>query len=413
MPHPHRADHGAGPASSARATHLVLTPEEGAVKGPELSATAKSVAIDVLVHGAQSRGQLARRMGLSPATLTRLVKPLLHAGILVEAEAVRTPGRGRSSLPLDVVADGRQFLGVKLTADSIYAVVTDLRARVLDHVVVPLACLDVPQVVAAVTGVVTRLHERAEGAVEAVGVTVGGHVKNGETVADSPFLHWHEVPFRSLLNHDVSVPVHLANDVMGLTMAQQWFGYGREHADFALLTVGAGVGYGLVINHEVVPTRVSPISHFPVDPYGPLCPWGHRGCLTAYVTSDAVTAAVSSGHGRGIGYDEVLVLAEEGDPLAGRVVHEAAHALGRAAAAITSLTGVERIILSGEGVRVAEIARDALRTGRLQYSAPYGSPLEPIIRPMDFLEWARGAAVIAIRAEFPSIRRSSRVRLCG
>jgi hypothetical protein len=83
------------------------------------------------------------------------------------------------------------------------------------------------------------------------------------------------------------------------------------------------------------------------------------------------------------------------------VVHEAALALGRAAAAITSLTGVERIILSGEGVRVAEVDQDALRTGRLQYAAPYGSSLEPIIRPMDFLEWARGAAVVAIRAEFP------------
>lgn len=366
-----------------------------------MSAASRSVAIDVLVHGAQSRGQLARRMRLSAATLTRLVKPMLQAGILVEADAVRTPGRGRSSLPLDVVVDGRKFLGVKLTADAIYAVVTDLRARVLDQEVVPLASLDVPDVVAAVTGLVARLGDRADGTVEAVGVTVGGHVKDGETVADSPFLHWHEVPFRSLLNSDVSVPIHLANDVVGLTMAQQWFGYGRAHADFALLTVGAGVGYGLVIGHEVVPTRVSPISHFPIDPYGPLCPWGHRGCMTAYVTSAAVTAAVSSGHGRTIGYDEALALAEEGDPLAARVVHEAALALGRAAAAITSLTGVERIILSGEGVRVAEVAQDALRTGRLQYAAPYESSLEPIIRPMDFLEWARGAAVVAIRAEFP------------
>jgi predicted NBD/HSP70 family sugar kinase len=120
-----------------------------------------------------------------------------------------------------------------------------------------------------------------------------------------------------------------------------------------------------------------------------------------------MTAAVAQGSGRRVTYDEVLQLAEDGDPLAVRVVDEAARALGRAAAAVTSLTGVERIILSGESVRLAEIGSDALRAARVEYAAPRTGDLDPVVRPMDFFEWARGAAVIAIQESFPGGRGGS------
>jgi predicted NBD/HSP70 family sugar kinase len=367
-----------------------------------LPALSRAVAVEILVHGAQSRAQLAKRLGLSAPTLTRVVRPLLDTGVLVETDAVRTPGPGRSSLPLDIVEDTQRFVGVKLTSESIYGVVTDLRANVLHSETIEEPSLDVDQVVRAVADLVARLCAVADVAVTAVGVTVGGRVERGETVADSPFLHWHDVPFRTLLRAEVGLPLFLANDVTGLTKAHQWFGFGRTYSDFALLTVGAGVGYGLVINHEVVPTWLSPFSHFPVDPHGPLCPMGHRGCMTAYVTSAAVMGAVSQGHGRAVTYDEVLHLVDDGDPVARRVASEAAHALGRGVAAITCLTGVERIILSGEGAGLVEVAADSFRAGRTEYL--YGAPeaLDPVVMPMTFLEWARAAAAVAIQETFPS-----------
>ncbi len=374
---------------------------ENVVTTDGLTALSRAVAVEVLVHGAQSRAQLAKRLGLSAATLTRVVRPLLDSRVLLETGAVRTPGPGRSSLPLDVVEDGQRFVGVKLTSESIYGVVTDLRARVLLSETIEEPSLEVNDVVSAVADLVRRLCAGCEGEVTAVGVTVGGRVDNGETVADSPFLNWHDVPFRTLLEAEVGLPLYLANDVAGLTKAHQWFGYGRAHADFALLTVGAGVGYGLVVNHEVVPTWLSPFSHFPVDPHGPLCPLGHRGCMTAYVTSAAVTAAAGQGRGRAVTYDEVLRLAGNGDPLAHRVVSEAAHALGRAVAAITCLTGVERIILSGEGVALVDVAAEAFDRGRTEYLGGAPDVLDPVVMPMTFLEWARGAAVVAIQESFP------------
>lgn len=368
----------------------------------DLPLLSRAVAVEVLVHGLQSRAQLARRMGLSPATLTRVVKPLLDAGLLVEADAVPTPGRGRSSLPLDVVADAHRFVGVKLTAESIYAVLTDLRAEVVDSETVDEPSLDVPEVVGAVTEVISRLRTRGGRPVDAVGITVGGSVDERGTVTDSAFLGWCGVPIRELLTASLGVPVYAGNDVAGLTRAQQWFGHGRAHPSFALLTVGAGVGYGLVLDGRLVPTAALPVGHLPIDPHGPLCPLGHRGCMTAYATSGAMTAAVAQGSGRPLTYEEMLRAAQGGDPLAARVVDEAANALGRTAATVTALTGVEQVVLSGEGVQLAEVGWSALLAGHAGYAAGRTGP-EPVVRPMSFLEWARGAAVTAIQGAFPDV----------
>ena len=366
-----------------------------------LSPSAKAIAVEVLVHGAQSRARLADRMGLSAASLTRLVKPLLAAGVLVEEEAVRDSQRGRSSLPLDVVENSRRFVGIKLTTDTAYAVVTDLRARILDRVVAPLPPLDVPHVTATVLALVDELRTRGSGAVDALGVTVGGSVVGGDLVADSPYLHWHDVPFRSLVQDALSLPVHLDNDVVGLTKAQHWFGSGTGYADFALLTVGAGIGYGLVLDDVMVPVPLGLFAHYPIDPGGPLCQVGHRGCLTSYATTRSITSAASVAHDRPIGYAEVMDLARNGDPVASRLLAEAAHALGKAAAGVAATTGVPRIILSGEGVHLAEVARSALDAGLDEYHPPGVAQAEPVIQPMDFFEWARGAAVVAIQEEWP------------
>ncbi|MFN4000684.1 ROK family protein [Microcella sp.] len=367
-----------------------------------LAGLSREVAIDILVHGAQTRSSVGRRMGISPATVTRLVRPLLDSDVLVETEAYRTAERGRNAFALDVVPGRYRFIGVKLTADSVYAVVTDLRASILDRVTVELSSLEVAEVVTTVRSVVDELSARGARTVDAVGVTVGGLVTDGEVVADSPFMHWRDVPLRSILAAELNVPVYLDNDVVGLTKVQHWFGEGTGHESFALITIGAGIGYGLVINHQQIPTGVAPISHYPVNPGGRLCSYGHRGCMTAMVSSGSIASAVSEVIGHPVGFSEALELARSGDPRAVSVIDESARALGRAAAAVSTMTGVRRIILSGEGVDIASIAAEALQDGVSEFDIREVDHHDLVVRPMAFDEWARGAAVVAIQSSFPA-----------
>ncbi|MDR1852784.1 MAG: MarR family transcriptional regulator, partial [Propionibacteriaceae bacterium] len=99
-----------------------------------LEGEAHRVAVEVLIHGPIARSELARRLGLSPSTLTRVARPLIQSGLVREYEAkgqAGPTGTGRPVQPLDIDPASRHFIGVKITSDQAHGVLTDLRANVV------------------------------------------------------------------------------------------------------------------------------------------------------------------------------------------------------------------------------------------------------------------------------------------
>ncbi len=361
----------------------------------------RAVALEVLIHGPISRSDIARRLDLSPGSLTRLSTPLIESGLLVEVEVEeRTDVRsGRPSTPLDVVPESRNFIGMKLTGDEILGVTTDLRANVLSSASHPLSSREPTQVTKAISHLANELAEQVP-AVTALGIGIGGLVTNHTDIASAPFLDWKDVPLGSMLEESTGIPTVVENDVVAFTEYEHWFGAGRGLGRFAVLTLGAGIGYGLVIHNEIVvgeDSGIGLVGHWPLDPLGPLCPAGHRGCARSLLTQSAITNAVSSTLQRDITYDEVLDLAEADRPAARRVVDDAGRGLGRLLAAVTNLTSPERIILGGEGVRLVDVASKAIHEGMKIDRDPRAKEIQLVTTSGDNTEWCRGAAVIAIQ----------------
>jgi predicted NBD/HSP70 family sugar kinase len=372
--------------------------------------SASELARLVLVHGPISRAELGRRLGLSPASLTRLSRPLLDRGLLVEG--VETPGRvvGRPAKPLDVLVDSQRFVGVKLTGDQAFGVLTDLRARPLASVVVDLPGHDVEQVVEAVVAVVSRLSTGvgAGSRPAAVGVTVGGRVTGSSVVARAPFLGWRDVDLGALLGERLGLPVVVENDVVALVEAEHWFGLGRGVDDFAVVTIGAGVGYGLVRNGRQVVTSNAGLglgAHAPLDPTGPVCPDGHRGCATAMLSAPSLCAVAGEALGRDVGYDELLALAAAGDVAASGVVAGAGRALGRLLATVTDFAMIDVVVLSGEGVGLLDVplAAAEMRGALAGDRDPEAGEVRVLVGAADFGAWARGAAAVAVQARFRAL----------
>ncbi|MFC9744935.1 ROK family protein [Streptomyces niveus] len=371
-----------------------------------LSGATHAVALEVLRRGPLSRSELARRLDLSAGSLTRLAKPLLDSGLLVESGSTGHASRaGRPTRPLDVVADAHHFIGAKVTHEDAHAVLTTLRAEVVASARADLPGRDPASVVAVLRGLAAELGaELAPRSrhITAAGVSLGGSVADHATVTAAPFLEWDDdVPLGALLSDALGVPTAVDNDLLALTRAEHWFGAARGRDRFAVLTVGAGIGYGLVTHDRVVDSPdagVGLLGHFPLDPLGPLCPRGHRGCATAMLSTASLCAAASVGLRRHVGYDECLDLAASGDPVAGPLVLASGRALGRLVAAVANLTLTTEIVLTGEGSRLAEVAGDALREGLAYDRDPRASAVSLDVRPVDFGLWARGAAVTAIQA---------------
>lgn len=365
-----------------------------------LEGTAHAVAVEALIHGPLSRRELARRLDLSPATLTRITKPLLDVGLLIETGPQAPAGMGRPSLPLDIDPTSQHFIGIKLTADEVHGVLTDLRARVLATEVTPLQDRSPTAVADVVAQVVEKLSPGVP-TITSVGVSAGGLVNDYATLTAAAYLGWEgTVPLADLIAERTGLPSVVANDVEAWTQAERWFGDGRDVEAFALLTTGVGIGYDVVTHGWAAASPdigVGVAGHIPLDPLGPLCHEGHRGCAEAMLTSGAICAAIGIGVGHPVTYDEALALAKSGDPVAHRVVHASARAYGRLLAIIANLTFVPLIIVSGDGVDLAveweDVVRDEFRANR----HPMASEVRLIIKRAPFTEWARGAAVVAIQ----------------
>lgn len=364
-----------------------------------LHGVSRAIALDVLIHGPLSRVELARRHDISPGSVTRLTKPLVDAGLLVEAgpQPPSGGGLGRPQRPLDVVADSHHFVGIKLTGDTAYAVLTTLRAEVVAAADAPLSDPTPHAVVQALAELVEKLS--AGTGVTAIGISLGGHAADHRTVTAAPYLHWVGVPLGDLLYDATGTPTVVENDVTALTEAESWFGAGVGLDQFAVLTIGAGVGFGLVVQGRQVTSRdfgLGLVGHVPLDVGGSICDLGHRGCATSVLTMGGITAAVAAVHGHRT-YDEVLDLAAAGDPAADRAVTDAGRALGRMLALVANFTMPQSVVLAGEGVRLYDVARAVIHTTLIAERDLHATDIPIEVRSPDFTDWARGAAVVAIQ----------------
>ncbi len=359
----------------------------------------QAVALEVLLHGPISRSEIARRLQLSAGSLTRLSTPLIESGLLVEV-GERGDGRaGRPSRPLDVIPSSRHFIGMKLMGDQVIGALTDLRAGVLASESTQLTSTRPDDVVASIADMAARLAVHVP-AVTALGIGIGGLLDESGVVISAPFLEWENVPLAALVEAASGIPTVVANDLVAFTEYEHWFGAAREVDRFAVITLGAGVGYGLVANGGIVASEDSGIGlvgHWPLDPYGPVCPSGHRGCARSILTQAAIVSGVSTALGRVVDYDEALSLAEKGEAAARRVVDDAGRGLGRLLAAVANLTVPHMIVLGGEGVRLVDVAYAAVLEGIQLDRDPRAHDVPLITTTGDNTEWCRGAAVIAIQ----------------
>ncbi|KUN74678.1 MarR family transcriptional regulator [Streptomyces canus] len=367
-----------------------------------LSTGERSVAIEVLVHGPLSRTDLARRLDLSAGSLTRLTKPLIESGLLVEVPEAGTSAevrQGRPSQPLDVVAESRSFIGFKITEDMVYGVVTTLRSEIVARHDRPLVSHDpseVADLLAEMTAELARGYPRLAG----IGIGVGGFVQERAVVGESPFLHWRDVPLGELVEDRTGLPVVVENDVAALVEAETWFGAGRGLDRFVVLTIGAGIGYGLVLGGRRVPYAEEDRGfgrHWIIDPNGPLTPDGNRGSAVSLLTIPNIRYQVQAATGRDHTYDEILALAAAGDSMPARVIDEAGRALGVLVAQIANFAMPQKIMLAGEGVGLMDVAGKTVEDAIRAHRHPLASPVDLETRVSDFHDWARGAAVLAIQ----------------
>ncbi|MFC5801986.1 ROK family transcriptional regulator [Streptomyces formicae] len=361
----------------------------------------------IVTKGPIARSEIARLTGLSQATVTKAVAPMIEAGYVAEQEG-SSGGPGRPRVPLHICPDRRFAVGVKVTEREAVGVVVDLAGEVRAECRTALDSRAVPDVVARVAELVGQLMgEDASFAQRTfdLGVALGGQVDvDHQVLRTSAMLGWYEVPLARLLEESTGLRTVIENDVNALAVTEQWFGVGVDVPWFAVVTLGAGVGGALVLDGKLIRGArgaAGEVGHVMVEPGGRLCRCGNRGCVETIASDPAILAAIAETGGPDVlDIAAAVELARAGDAAAFLAFMRAGVALGSGIAALANLVNPERIVISGEGLVASDLFMNSLRETFAARTLLPADDFELVTRPLPDEAWARGAAAVALQDIF-------------
>lgn len=305
-----------------------------------------------------SRVELSARTGLSAQTLSNVTRRLADEGLIVEGgKVISGPGKPRTLLKLE--PRSRFAVGVHLDPVVDTIVVVDMAGEVVAHDEIA-GLREVPSsdLVRAVGAAVDAILKRAgvpRELVLGVGVAAPGPFDaRGGRLLDPPLLpQWHNVNVREDLGAVTGLPVLVEKDVTAAMVGEMWFDHSGALTDAMFLYYGAGVGVGLAIAGAPVRGRTGNaggIAHVVVDPEGPICECGSRGCLGVSIEPRALLA--EAGYGAVAGdprrdLDRLVSDARAGRGPAADVLTRAAMRIARALVVTNNLLDVDEVVLGG------------------------------------------------------------------
>lgn len=367
----------------------------------------------IIDRGPVSRASVARHTGLTNVTVGAIVTELLDQKLVSETgETSSTAGRPGRLLELN--ASAYVAVGAKLADRALTCELTDLQANVLAEAVIPLEHPSADEVIAALDRLVSRLLAGASvdrSQLLGIGIGLPGVVDRSAGVARlSPFLRWVDVSLAELAEEALGLPVVVENDVNTLALTERWFGRGQGIADFLLVTLGQGIGMGIVLDgdlHSGARGGVGEFGHVVVTDSAETCDCGNVGCLEAIASEGALLkrSAVltdSSGADPVASMDDLYERARHDAPHAA-LLAEAGQAVGRGIANVINVLAPELVLVRGLGDFGESPLADHIRLAVEQHTFPgLAGSIELVFETLDDGPWARGAASLVLSELFMS-----------
>ena len=343
--------------------------------------------------GAQSRADVARETGLTRVTVSDLVAELIAEGLVVELGQREDARPGKPATLIDVDRAAFQIIGVDLSEHELFrGAVIDLDGGIVARAEVPLEGAMGEAAIVLVEQLVERLVAATTTPVLGIGVGSPGVVDPHGVVRSAPNFGWADVALQERLATLTSLPVHVANDANTAALGE--FTYGGATGSMLVVTVGAGVGAGVVVDGVRVHGQgdaAGEIGHVVVGTDGgPHCACGKNGCLEAWLAVPRLTAQLAAVEGDG----EAAASARE------QILREAGRRLGIILAPVVGALNLAEVVLSGPAELLDGALHDAtVETLRMRTMAELNRDLR--LRMTEQAEdiVLRGAAVMVLSGQ--------------
>ena len=368
----------------------------------------RSVVLNLIRHRQPiSRADLARVSGLQRSTVSLITEQLIEEKWVINGPTGRLP-RGRR--PTFLRLNERRAI---LVADIRPAQTTVALGDINGHFLSQVAFTTPADAAAGAKQIAARVQELIQAhpklVFEGIGISLPGRYdESTKRVIFAPNLKWKEFDLKSSVEKITGLSVELENAANACVLAEVWFGHAEKVRDMVVITISEGIGTGIFLNGQLMRGAhgmTGEFGHVALDPTGPACTCGGRGCWEVYGSN---RAALRYYHASGRGSEELsfadlLALSSAGDALAITALEQMARGIGRGVRMLVAGLAPEEIVVVGEctaqWARFAPIVEAEVKNGML-----FGKP--PRIRPAEGnMARLRGTVALVLQKHFGASAR--------
>lgn len=328
-----------------------------------------------LIHSGMnnSRLDLAKQTGLSPASITSIVHRLIKKGLVVELEPAASQ-LGRRPVPLEIRRGSAYLIGIDLGSFYLRVVITDINGKIIyksqTRTEMSAGREQVLDKAFACIHKAILESNTPQSAIKGIGIAHSGVIDSEAGIVLSfprpgQMAGWKNVHLRDIFQKEFGVRCLLEDSVRTATIAESCFGAGRTLDNFIYVDVGMGIGAGIFLDGKVyrgAGGSAGEFGHFTVNENGPLCSCGNNGCLESVASCAATIQDVRAALDQGIdskihemtggdpdkiSIELIAQAAAQDDSLAFRVLHKSASYIGIGLASLVNLLNPTTIIFGG------------------------------------------------------------------
>ncbi|MBA7532616.1 N-acetylglucosamine repressor [subsurface metagenome] len=383
----------------------------------------RAIVINIILnYGPISRTRISEITDLGLSTVSNIVADLIKKELIYETGEEESSG-GRRAILLEFNCNDRFVLGIKIGLDGIIIGLVNMKSKILSRHFIPSPVKSSERIVLEVLiKAIRNLIDKNSIEVEKIigcGIGVSGLVNQKEgTLVFSKILAWKEIRFKELLEKEFNFPIFVDKDVNALTLAEKRFGVGKKINNFICITIGKGVGAGIVIKEDIYRGSyggAGDFGHIIIDKDGPLCYCGKRGCLETFSSDqfiiNKIKGALSNQQDtikdflkkkedlNSITVDTVLKAAQKGDIISKNIFQEVGKNLAMGIVNLISLFDPELIVVGGEGVKAGELIFPTMRKV-IRDNFPFKKEIKIVPLQPGEEGWIIGAAELVLSEVF-------------
>ena len=354
-----------------------------------------------------SRADLARHSGLQRSTVSLIVEQLIAEHWVLEGPTGRLPrGRRPTFLRLN---DERAIIAVDIRPTQTTVALADANGRFLSREILVTSAdpqVAMPGLIDAIERIIAANRRKK---IEGVGISLPGRYDDvADRLVFAPNLRWQDIDIRNPIAQATGLDVTVENAANACVLAAVWFDHMEDVRNLVVVTISEGIGTGVWANGQLVRGlngMAGEFGHVPLDPDGPPCSCGGRGCWEVFGSNRAaIRYYLEANPGAGdVAFPEILSRAEQGDSQAASALDTMAHYAGRGLRMLVAGLAPERIVVVGDLTRSWQRFGPIIESEVQAQVLPGGAVPRLIPAYEDGMARLRGTVALVLQKDFGTL----------